>query len=162
MIILGIDPGSTRIGFGAIEKQNSKLKYLKSGLVQTTPEQKKQNYHLLLISKAISSLIKELQPERIGLEKLFFSKNQKTALEVAQARGVIVQTITKMSIPLLEFSPPEVKLAVTGDGRASKTGVARMVQIILGLSLDKEPDDVTDALAIAITASNQRIHNFNK
>jgi len=67
-----------------------------------------------------------------------------------------------MSIPLLEFSPPEVKLAVTGDGRASKTGVARMVQIILGLSLDKEPDDVTDALAIAITASNQRIHNFNK
>ena len=159
MKILGIDPGSARIGFGLIQKEGGNLKYIKSGLIQIDPERKKRNYHLLLIERAISSLIRKTKPEKIGLEKLFFSKNRKTAIEVAQARGVIIQTIVKMAIPLYELSPSEIKLAVAGDGRASKNGVAKMAKIILKLPPDKKPDDETDALAIAIAASNQRIHN---
>lgn len=154
MIILGIDPGSVRIGYGLLEARNGGIVHKASGLL-TIPNGSKTE-RLAAISKSTEQLLAEARPDRVGVEKLFFTKNQKTAFEVAEARGVIVTTIVKAATPIIEFTPSEVKLAVTGDGRASKEGVAKMVRLFLHLPKERVFDDVTDALAIAIAASGKR------
>ena len=150
MKILGIDPGSTRIGYGLIDKKGSDLKFLKAGLLKISAKNK--NQRLLDLEKSFSRLLEKEKPELIALEKLYFVKNQKTALEVGQSRGVLVLLISKNKIPLIEISPSEAKMMVSGDGRASKKAVAKMVGYCLKIDTTGQIDDATDALALAIAA----------
>lgn len=152
MLILGLDPGSTRVGYGLIKKQRGGLKLIASGLLKINSQNK--NQRLLEIEKSLSRLIKKHQPDLAAIEKLFFMKNLKTALEVAQSRGVLTLTIVKGKIPLLEFSPSEVKIAATGYGSADKQAVAKMVKKILKTNEISKIDDVSDALATAICAAH--------
>lgn len=151
MLILGLDPGSTRVGYGLIEKSKGGLKLLDCGLLKISSPDK--NKRLLDAAQSFSRLIKKQKPKLIAVEKLFFMKNLKTALEVAQTRGVLTLMIVQHKIPLLEFSPSEIKIGITGYGRADKKAVAKMVAKILKTEKISEVDDVTDALATAITAA---------
>lgn len=154
MRILGIDPGTTRIGFGVIETKGGAFTHIQSGILPLPPAV--GSARLLNIERELERLIREVQPEKIGVEKLFFSKNKKTALAVAEARGVIMHTILKHGIPVLELTPNEVKVAVTSNGNASKDAVAKMVAALLTISISHLLDDATDALAIAIASANTR------
>ncbi|MCL5004860.1 MAG: crossover junction endodeoxyribonuclease RuvC [Patescibacteria group bacterium] len=154
MLILGIDPGSTRVGYGLIKKNKNDLSLIKCGLLKIKSKDKAQR--LLEIEKDFSSLIARTKPDLVILEKLFFMKNMKTALEVAQSRGVLTLLATKSKIPLLEFSPSEIKIGVTGYGRADKKAIAKMAAKILKVPEFKEIDDVTDAIAAAITGAHYK------
>jgi len=156
MIILGIDPGTTRIGYGAIRASGNSLVHIASGVLDITPTPTNAE-HLREIGRALQKLIIDIKPEKIGVERLFFSKNKKTALAVAEARGVILETIAKERILLYELTPNEVKLAVTGNGNSSKQAVAKMVSLLLHFDTNNLLDDATDALAIAIASANTRI-----
>jgi len=152
MTILGIDPGSVRVGYGLVEKRAGVLVYRESGLLETPGGTKAER--LVGLERSLTALVLRVKPDRAGIERLFITKNQKTVMEVAEARGVIVAALTRQGIPLIELSPPEIKLAVTGDGRATKEAVARMVsRTLLSLPREKRIDDVTDALGIAIAVS---------
>ena len=151
--ILGIDPGSTRAGYGLIEKNGHDLKLIKSGLLKISSKDK--NVRLLELSKSFSSLLKKTKPDYVAIEKIFFMKNIKTGIEVAQARGVLIMTAASRKIPTMELAPSEVKLNITGLGNADKKLVADMVFKILKIPKRKMLDDETDAIAIAIAASNQ-------
>ncbi|MBI2024530.1 MAG: crossover junction endodeoxyribonuclease RuvC [Candidatus Harrisonbacteria bacterium] len=153
MRILGIDPGTSRMGYGLIEA-NGSLKLIKYGTIETSEKLLKDKIFSLSVS--LNAILKELAPELVAVEKLFFSKNRKTALDVAQARGAILSILTKTSIPIVEYSPNEVKLQVTGYGFTDKLGVAKMVKAILGVDELAGHDDASDALAVAITAANMR------
>lgn len=151
MIILGIDPGSARVGFGLIKKDGSALKLLDSGLLKVSSKEK--NSRLVDVADSLDKLIKKHKPDIISLEKLFFMKNIKTAMEVAQARGVLTLIALQNKILLFEYAPSEVKIAVTGFGMADKKAVAKMVAKILNVDKINQLDDATDAIAIAITAA---------
>ena len=153
MKILGIDPGSARAGYGLIEKQGRDLKLIKSGLLKISSKDK--NMRLLELSKSFSSLLKKQRPDFVAIEKLFFMKNLKTALEVSQSRGVLILTATVQKIPIIELAPSEVKLNIAGLGNANKKLVADMVFKILKIKKLNILDDVSDAIAIAIVAANQ-------
>lgn len=152
MKILGIDPGSARIGYGLLEKKGNNLKFIKAGLLKISSKDK--NRRLLDLEKSFVQLLKKEKPELVALEKLYFAKNLKTALEVGQSRGVLVLIILRNKIPLIEISPSEAKLIVSGDGRASKEAVAKMVGYCLKINAAKQIDDITDALALAIAAGS--------
>lgn len=154
MLILGIDPGNVRIGYGAVEDISGKLTYRASGLLEIP--QKDQVGRLVAIEIELKKLLRTIHPQRVGVEKLFFTKNQKTAFGVAEARGVILATLAKNGFQVIELTPSEIKRLVTGDGGATKDGVARVVQMLLKLQPKKQVDDITDALAIAIAASGVR------
>ena len=186
MIYLGIDPGTSRVGWAAIQVKSSKhapyrnkvsdaglkVKSFKSLKLETF---KYQNVpageflvlgcgcfelsalshfsRLLYISEQIKNLIKKYKPDVFSIEKIFFAKNTKTVLAVSEARGVIILEAARAGLKILEFTPLEVKIALTGYGRAEKEQVAKMTQIILNLKEIPSPDDITDALAIALTAA---------
>jgi crossover junction endodeoxyribonuclease RuvC len=150
MKILGIDPGSARIGYGVIKESRQKFEYIDAGLLKITSKEK--NERLVDLGDSFSALLKKEKPDLVSMEKLFFCKNLKTAIEVSQARGVLTFLIIKSKIPLLEFTPSEVKSTITGYGNADKKAVARTVEKILNIDKISGCDDVTDALAIAITA----------
>ena len=152
MIILGIDPGTTRIGYGVIEKKNGKLFHVQSGIFNLPPLSLAER--LLVLDRELQGLITSYRPRIAGVEKIYFSSNQKTAIDVAQARGVILLVFSFSSLPFFELTPLEVKLAVAGSGRASKQAVARMVGHFLQISGTGKLDDVTDALAVAIAISH--------
>ena len=152
MKILGIDPGSTRVGYGVINKEGNNLKFLRAGLLKISAKDK--NQRLLDLEKSFSQLIKKEKPGLVAIEKLYFVKNLKTALEVGQSRGVLVLIITKNKLPLIEISPSEAKLIVSGDGHASKKAVAKMVGYCLKINTAGQIDDATDALALAIAAAS--------
>ncbi len=152
MKILGIDPGSVRAGYGLIEKTGGNLKFLKAGILKINS--KDGGERLVELEKSFLALLKKEKPELVVVEKLYFTKNQKTGLEVAQSRGVLTLLITKCKIPLLEFTPLEIKQGVTGYGLADKKSVAKMVAKILKMDKINEYDDATDALAAAITGSS--------
>ncbi|MFA5083844.1 MAG: crossover junction endodeoxyribonuclease RuvC [Candidatus Paceibacterota bacterium] len=154
MKILGIDPGSTRIGYGLIDKNGSDLKFLKAGLLKISSKNK--NQRLLDLENSFTELLKKEKPDLVAVEKLYFAKNLKTALEVGQSRGVLILLISKSKLPLIEISPSEAKLIVAGDGRASKDAVAKMVGYCLKIDTARQIDDVTDALALAIAAVSLR------
>ncbi len=158
MIILGIDPGSTRAGYGLIKKEKGGLKFLKAGLLKVSAENK--NQRLVDLEKSFSDLLKKEKPDLAVLETIYFMKNLKTAVEVAQARGVLTLTIVKHKIPLLECSPLKIKQGVTGYGRADKKAVAKMVSRILKINNPGWLDDVTDALAAAIVGAHQKSPKF--
>ncbi|MEK7578284.1 MAG: crossover junction endodeoxyribonuclease RuvC [Patescibacteria group bacterium] len=160
MIILGIDPGTARVGYAVIEKKDSdNLNLLISGCLEA--KNKEQKDRLGEISGLISGLILEYHPEVLAIEKLFFAKNTKTALAVAEARGVIINSANSLNLNICEFTPLEVKVAVTGYGKAEKEQVKKMVCRILNLKKMPKLDDISDALAIALTAcyTNPKLSN---
>ncbi len=150
MIILGIDPGTTRVGYGVIQTDGGP-RFIAAGVIGR--EGGKNHEKLVIIERGLARVIKKYRPRRAAVEKLYFSKNRKTAMAVAEARGVILLTLAKNKISIREFDPTEVKATVAGSGRADKATVQEIVSLRLGLSKFKALDDAWDALALAIRAS---------
>ncbi len=153
MRILGIDPGSTSMGFAVLTQDAGALKLVTHG--STAIKLKELPQKLVRLRAILEKLIKEQKPEAAGVEKLFFSKNKKTALEVAHARGVILLTLLEHGIPLYEFTPGEIKIAVTNYGAADKKMVASMAARILNISSLPGDDNAADAVAVAIATANE-------
>lgn len=150
MIIIGIDPGIGRIGWGVIEDTRGKQKLIDYGCFETSsklPEEQR----LVKIEHFFKILLEKHQPQVVAIEQLFFAANVKTAFAVGQARGVLVLTITKAHLPLKSYTPLQVKLAISGYGKADKRQIQIMVKTLLNLNLIPKPDDAADALAIALT-----------
>ena len=153
MRILGIDPGFGRLGVGIIDVENGAETYVYSECFETSS---KNTFHvrLKLVGEKIESLCKQWHPDAASVETLFFEKNQKTAMHVAEARGVIVYELLQNLVPVFEYSPLQVKMALTGFGKAEKSQVAFMTEKLLHLETEKRIDDELDALALAITHSS--------
>jgi crossover junction endodeoxyribonuclease RuvC len=149
MIVLGIDPGTARTGYGLVERSGSQLRAIEYGCLETVSTQALPQ-RLLEIHNGVLELIDAHQPGFLGVERLFFNRNVQTAFAVGQARGVVLLAAAERGIPVFEYGPHEVKLAVTGYGRAGKDQVQRMVQLVLGMPALPKPDDAADALAVAI------------
>ncbi|MCK5510922.1 crossover junction endodeoxyribonuclease RuvC [Candidatus Parcubacteria bacterium] len=153
-VILGIDPGIADTGYGVIKKErNGNLSCLDYGSIKTLAGIKLP-VRLEIINKELEKIIDKYKPSLVGVEELFFCNNVKTALIVGQARGVVLLTAQKNKIPLVEFTPLQVKQAVSAYGRASKLQVQKMVKILLNLKEIPQPDDAADALAVAICVAN--------
>jgi len=150
MVILGIDPGSHHIGYGLIKKQKGISSVVDYGLLKFSEDPLS---NLKKIHKEIDLLIKKHKPDIFAIEQLFYFKNQKTFIQVSQSRGAILLAALKHNLQIIELTPLQVKQSVTGSGRADKAAVARMVIMILKLSESPKPDDVSDALAIALTGA---------
>lgn len=153
MIILGIDPGFARTGYGLIEEKNKNLRMLDYGCI-STPAGLIFEKRLKKIREGLIDLIKKFEPDVCAVEKIFFCKNAKTAIDVGQARGVVILTAAEKNLKILEFTPLQVKQFITGYGKAEKQQVQKMVKILLGLKEIPKPDDAADALALAIAGSN--------
>ena len=151
MKILGIDPGYGRTGWGVIELVRREPQFVACGCI-STPSTMKFPDRLIELHRQLEVVIKKYQPAQAALEKLFFFKNAKTAMDVGQARGVILLTLHQGGLPVYEVTPLQVKQAVAGYGRADKDQVGKMVKLLLHLKTVPKPDDVTDALAVALTA----------
>lgn len=151
MIVLGIDPGYAIIGYGVLDtsKQNMLLDY---GAI-TTPKEDSMPIRLENIDKSLKYLFDKFKPDVVAIEELFYFKNQKTVIHVAQARGVILLACQKYCGNIYEYTPLQIKQALTGQGRAEKAQVQFMVKAILGLNSIPKPDDAADALAVAICHS---------
>lgn len=149
MIIIGIDPGYAITGFGIVEYINNKFNVLHYGVISTKstmPFEKR----LLAISEELDRLFQQYKPDSMAIEELFFSRNTTTAIGTAQARGVAILCGAKANINIYEYTPLQVKLAVSGYGRADKNQVQQMVKVLLSLKEIVKPDDAADALAVAI------------
>ncbi len=155
-IIIGFDPGLADTGYGIIESQGNKLICLDYGSIKT-PAKTPLPERLLTIHTEILKLLKKYKPQLVSVEQLFFSRNVSTALIVGQARGIILLAAEQQSIPLVEFTPNQVKQAVSSYGAAGKAQVQRMVKMILNLKEIPKPDDAADALAIAICGSSNNL-----
>ncbi len=155
-IILGVDPGLADTGYGVIQENHGQLTCLVYGSIKT-PAGTSLVSRLEMLHRELKKIIKKYQPQLSAVEQLFFNKNVRTALIVAQARGVILLTLQENKIPLLEFTPAQVKRAVTAYGQAPKIQVQKMIKRIFKLSQLPQPDDAADALALAICAINSRI-----
>ena len=153
--ILGIDPGFGRMGFGCIRVQKGQCQAMDFGVV-TTKAGEEFGYRLKQIAEDLRSLIRASKPSLVAMEKLFFTSNAQTAMRVAEARGVAYLIAAEEGIPVIEFTPSQMKKALTGDGRADKKAMERMVALLLGLPRSPKPDDAADALAAAITAASVR------
>lgn len=149
--ILGIDPGFGRLGYGVIEQKDGDWIALDYGCIETSPK-KTFVERILQIHNELKEIIIKYQPTRAGVEELFFYKNVTTAVQVGQARGVVLLTLCQAGIPIDEFTPLEVKQALTGYGRAEKGQIQTMVTMLLKLKTKKIQDDAADALAVALTA----------
>lgn len=149
MIILGIDPGYAITGFGVIRYENKRLQVLDYGIIKTeatTPFPER----LLAIDQALAELNSRHRADCFVVEELFFSRNTTTAIGTAQARGVAVVAAARSGVPVYEYTPMQVKLAVTGYGKAEKKQIQEMVRVLLKLKKIPRPDDAADALAVAI------------
>jgi crossover junction endodeoxyribonuclease RuvC len=153
VIVLGIDPGTARTGYGLVAREGSLLRVVDYGCFETIPD-RSAGERLLLIHEALRDLIETHRPEAVGVERLFFNKNVQTAFAVGQARGVVLLAAAEHGLPVYEYGPHEVKLAVTGYGRATKEQVQRMVQLVLSMSELPRPDDAADALAVAVCTAH--------
>ena len=149
MRILGIDPGIAIVGFGLIESDRGNMRMLQYGAV-TTEAVLPLATRLVQIEDDLRSLIRQLQPDEIAIEELFFSKNITTGIAVAHGRGVVLCTAERLGIPIFEYTPMQVKQAVVGYGLAEKRQVMDMTRRLLKLKAVPKPDDAADALAIAI------------
>ena len=147
MRVLGIDPGYNIIGFGVVESSNNQV--IDYGVI-TTPKNVPMSERLKVIFDATNELIDNFKPDEVAFEELFFNNNQKTAVPVAQARGVLLLACKLKLDNLYEYTPLQIKQALTGVGRAEKKQVQYMVKSILGLSSIPRPDDAADALAVAL------------
>ena len=153
MIVLGIDPGTAATGYGLVEREGGKLRLVDYGCLETLPTQELPA-RLLEIHRAVTELIVTHKPAQLGVERLFFNRNVMTAFAVGQARGVVLLAAAEHGLPVFEYGPHEVKIAVTGYGRADKKQVQRMVQVVLGMPALPKPDDAADALAVAICVAH--------
>lgn len=150
MIVLGIDPGIARMGFGVVEGTRGKIIRHYCGCVET-PKTMTQSGRLKLLHDELTRLLHAARPDRLAVEKLFFQKNVRTAMKVGEARGTILLAAAECGVPVVEFSPQDVKLALTGHGNADKGQIQRMVKVLFKLKDIPKPDDAADALAIAYT-----------
>lgn len=150
MKILGIDPGSGIIGFGCIEIGQKTPKLVDAGVIRTQIGDTDSS-RLVELYEAMQQLITELQPNVASVEKLFFVQNITTGMIVSQARGVILLALEQAHVPIAEYTPLQIKMAITGYGKAKKADVQEMVRLQLGLSEVPKPDDCADAIAAALT-----------
>lgn len=162
MKILGVDPGIARTGWGILEARNSKLEARNYGCIESSPslsiERRLQKLHI-----EITKIIKREKPEVLVIEELFFNTNAKTAFVVGQARGVVMLCAAQNSMQLAIYTPLQVKVAVSGYGRAEKQQIGKMVKVLLKLSEIPKPDDVTDALALCLThAFSRKVSSIQK
>ncbi|OIO48540.1 MAG: crossover junction endodeoxyribonuclease RuvC [Parcubacteria group bacterium CG1_02_40_82] len=153
MIILGIDPGTAILGYGCIEAAKNKNRLIGYGCLKT-PKNLNDAARLKILYQGITKLIKKFKPDYLALEEIFFFKNSKTVIGVSQARGITILAAANLDIPVIEFTPLQVKQAVTGYGRAEKQQVQKMIKVLLCLKEIPKPDDAADALATAICAAH--------
>ena len=156
MKILGIDPGTATTGYGVIEASNGHIKMIEYGCIKTDKKDDPAK-RLREIYNDLNKLIKKHRPSKVAVESIFFYKNVKTAIAVAQARGVILLCVQNNKKDLLEFTPLQVKNSLTGYGKADKKQVQFMVKKLLKLKKTPRPDDAADALALAICADGSKI-----
>lgn len=149
MLILGIDPGYAIVGFGLVESNGPRQKLVACGAINT-PAGVRLSARLWQIGNDLEELISQFHPDALAIEELFFNNNVTTGIGVAQARGVILMTAEKMGLPIYEYNPSQVKMAVVGYGKAEKKQVMDMTKRILGLGSVPKPDDAADAVAIAL------------
>ena len=154
MLALGIDPGTAICGYGVVEMKGSALKPFFYGSILTDKNWRPEE-RLLKIHRDISDIIGHFHPDFMSIEKLYFNRNVNTAIPVAQARGVVLLAAAEQNLPVLEFTPMQIKKSVTGTGAAEKGQIIFMVKRLLGIREEIEPDDTADALAAAICGLNQ-------
>ena len=162
-VVIGIDPGTAITGYGLVrEQENGELEWIAHGVV-TTPSDWDEPKRLLVLYQNLSEILSTYQPDCCAVEKLFFQKNVKTAISVGQGRGAALIAAAASELPVGEYTPLEVKLAVVGYGNADKRQVQQMVKVLLGLSDIPQPDDADDSLAVAICHlhSTRRNHLSN-
>ena len=157
--VLGIDPGFGRVGWGVVEKRNGDWKYVAHGCIATNKKIKFID-RLREIHNNLKKIIIKYQPTNSAVEDLFFYKNVKTAMQVGQARGVILLTLSQAGLPVDEFTPLQVKQSITGYGRAEKGQMQKIVQVHLQMKEKITQDDAADALAVALTCAYSL--NFRK
>src|ERR1700742_3715420 len=155
MRILGIDPGTGILGFGVIEVNKGKAQMVDAGVIRT-PVKEDDAVRLLTIYDELTDIIAQTKPRLMSVEKLFFARNVTTAMTVAQARGVVLLCGKQAGLEIYEYTPLQIKQALTGYGRAEKKQIQEMVRVILQLKDIPKPDDCADALAAAITHSMTR------
>lgn len=153
MRILGLDPGTATTGYGLIDAIEGQLTLVSYGVI-TTPPDDSPPIRLQSIHQQVCDLLAEFGPATAAVEKVFFGRNITTAIDVGQARGVLLLALANANVPVSEYSPPQVKEAVTGYGKADKAQVQLMVRHLLNLAETPRPDDAADALAVAITHYN--------
>lgn len=149
MRILGVDPGYAIVGFGVVDHQNNHFTTVEYGAI-TTPAKTEFSLRLETIYRELNELVEEYKPQAMAIERLYFNSNQKTAIDVAQARGVVLLCARLNGLEIYEYTPLQVKSSVVGYGHAEKKQVQEMVRTILHLEKVPKPDDAADALAIAI------------
>lgn len=160
MIIIGIDPGYAIVGIGVVEYKGNKFRPIEYTAI-TTPAGMNTIDRLKKIYDEMAMLIDKHKPDAMAIEELFFNSNQKTAINVAQARGVILVAAANKGVPVREYTPLQVKQSVTGYGRADKKQIQEMVKLILHLNVIPKPDDAADALALAIChAHSNKMNNL--
>ncbi len=147
-ITLGIDPGTARLGYGVIAG-GMQPQLVDAGLIETWPDEP-MSARLVTLYEGVVELIEEFHPDALAIEQLFFARNVTTAITVGQARGVVLLAAAQANIPIAEYTPSEIKHAIAGYGKADKPQMQEMVRMILNLKSVPQPDDVADALAIAI------------
>ncbi|MDO7977821.1 crossover junction endodeoxyribonuclease RuvC [Oceanotoga teriensis] len=161
MRILGIDPGYGRIGYGLLDKTGNKFKTVNYGVIYTDKELDLPS-RLHQIQNSIYELVNKYEPDESSVEELFFFRNVTTAIQVGEARGVILVSLVEKNIPIYEYTPFQIKQAVTGYGRAEKGQIQRTLKLLLNLKKTPTPDDAADALAAAFCHGNFRGVNFAK
>ena len=161
MIVLGIDPGYGLVGYGVLDKTGNKLTVIDYGAI-STPKDMPMSRRLEIIYNSMIMLIDKYHPEEVGIEKLYWGRNITTAIPVAQARGVIILALQQKNVKIYEYSPSQVKSALTGTGQAEKAQVQYMVKTLLNLQKIPRPDDAADALAMAIchTQTNHKLISY--
>lgn len=150
MRILGIDPGTGILGFGVIDAAGGKATLVDGGVIRT-PVHEDDAVRLVTIFDELSEVIKATKPDAMSVEKLFFAQNVTTAMTVSQARGVILLCGKQAGLEIFEYTPLQIKMAISGYGRADKKQMQEMVRVILGLKEVPKPDDCADAIAAALT-----------
>ena len=155
MRILGIDPGTGILGFGVLDIVAGKPVMVDAGVIRT-PVHEDDSVRLQTIFEELTDIIMQTKPDQMAVEKLFFARNVTTAITVAQARGVVLLAGKQAGLELFEYTPLQIKMAITGYGKADKKQVQEMVRIHLGLSEVPKPDDCADALAAALTCAQSR------
>ncbi len=153
MIILGIDPGSVLVGYGLIDSDSNQLRLIDCGCIRAQSDDETSR-QLKDLYQQLDKLIKKHRPETMAIENIFFFKNQKTIIKVSQARGVLILAAANNNIPVFEYTPLQIKQAVTGYGKAEKIQIQKMIKLLFNLKEIPRPDDVADALAIAFCCAN--------
>lgn len=162
MRIIGIDPGIGRMGWGILEESKGKYEVFQYGCIETS-QKLTEEQRIKQIYDELSVIFQEWKPEVLAIEELFFSKNVTTAFAVGQARGVVLLIAAQHNMPVVSYNPGEVKVAVTGYGKAEKKQIAQMVKMILKLESLPKLDDTTDALAVALThAFSHKMNSHQK